>query len=193
MRILKPSEVKVMRTRLGLTQVHLAELAGVTQAYIAKIEAGTTDPRISTIERISKALERATTEKKRAPVGQIMTSPIVAVKSDDRIEKAIRLMKSYDISQLPVLDGEAQVGSISEATIVHKISAGENIHKLLKYSISEIMQGPLPTVGKEADVDVIFPLLEHESAVLVMEHGEVAGIVTKADLFKLAGKLRTKS
>ena len=193
MRILKPSEVKVMRTRLGLTQVHLAELAGVTQAYIAKIEAGTADPRISTIERISKALERATTEKKRVPVGQIMTSPIVAVKSDDRIEKAIRLMKSYDISQLPVLDGEAQVGSISEATIVHKISAGENMHKLLKYSISEIMQGPLPTVGKEADVDVIFPLLEHESAVLVMKHGEVAGIVTKADLFKLAGKLRTKS
>ena len=193
MRILKPSEVKVMRTRLGLTQVHLAELAGVTQAYIAKIEAGTADPRISTIERISKALERATTEKKRVPVGQIMTSPIVAVKSDDRIEKAIRLMKSYDISQLPVLDGEAQVGSISEATIVHKISAGENMHKLLKYSISEIMQGPLPTVGKEADVDVIFPLLEHESAVLVMDHGEVAGIVTKADLFKLAGKLRTKS
>ena len=193
MRILKPSEVKVMRTRLELTQVELAELAGVTQAYIAKIEAGTADPRISTLERISKALERATTEEKRVTAGQIMTSPIVAAKSDNRVEKAIRLMKSYDISQLPVLDGEAQVGSISEGTIVHKIAAGENMHKLLRYSISEMMEGPFPTVGKDVDVDVIYPLLEHEPAVLIMEHGKVAGIVTKADLFKLAGKLRTKS
>ncbi len=193
MRILRPSEVKVMRTRLGLTQVQLAELAGVTQAYISKIEAGDADPRISTLEKISKTLERATTEEKRATVGQIMASPIVAIKSDDRIEKAIRLMKSYDISQLPVLDGEAQVGSISEATIVHKIAAGENMHKLLRCNISEMMEGPLPTVGKDVDVDVVYPLLEHESAILVVEHGKVAGIVTKADLFKLAGKMRAKS
>ncbi|MFQ6129936.1 MAG: CBS domain-containing protein [Candidatus Hadarchaeaceae archaeon] len=193
MRILKPSEVKVMRTRLGFTQAQLAELAGVTQAYIAKIEAGTADPRVSTLERISKALERATTEEKHVTVEQIMASPIVAVKSNDRIEKAIRLMKSYDISQLPVLDGEAQVGSISEATIVHKIAAGENMHKLLRYNISEIMENPFPTVGKGVDVDIIYPLLEHEPAVLVVEHGKVAGIVTKADLFKLAGKVRTKS
>ncbi len=182
-----------MRTRLGLTQVQLAELAGVTQAYIAKIEAGDADPRISTLEKISKALERATTEEKRVTVEQIMASPIVAIKSDDRIEKAIRLMKSYDISQLPVLDGEAQVGSISEATIVHKIAAGENMHKLLRRSISEMMEGPLPTVGKDVDVNVVYPLLEHEPAVLVVEHGKVTGIVTKADLFKLAGKLRAKS
>ncbi len=193
MRILRPSEVKVMRTRLGLTQVQLAELAGVTQAYIAKIEAGAADPRISTLEKISKALERATTEEKRVTVEQIMASPIVAIKSDDRIEKAIRLMKSYDISQLPVLDGEAQVGSISEATIVHKIAAGENMHKLLRRSVSEMMEGPLPAVGKDVDVNVVYPLLEHEPAVLVVEHGKVTGIVTKADLFKLAGKLRAKS
>lgn len=181
----------MMRTRLGLTQVQLAELAGVTQAYIAKIEAGAADPRISTLEKISKALERATTKEKHVTIGQIMTSPIVTIKPNDWIEKAISLMKSYDISQLPVLDGETQVGSISEATIVHKIVAGENMHKLLRCSVSEIMDGPFPMVGK--DVDVVYPLLEHEPAVLVVEHGKVVGIVTKADLFKLAGKLRGKS
>lgn len=192
-RILRPSEVRVMRTRLGITQAQLAGLAGVTQAYIAKIEAGAADPRISTLERISKALEQVTTEEKRATVGQIMASPIVAVKSNDRVDKAIRLMKSYDISQLPVLDGEVQVGSISEATIVHKIAAGENMHKLLRRDISEMMEDPFPTVGKDVDVDVVYSLLEHEPAVLVVEHGKVAGIVTKADLFKLAGKPRAKS
>ncbi|MDH5686163.1 MAG: helix-turn-helix domain-containing protein, partial [Hadesarchaea archaeon] len=121
-----------MRTRLGLSQKQLAELADVTQAYISKIEARTVDPRMSTLEKISKALERATAMEKRATVGQIMTSPIVAVKSDDRVDKAIQLMKSHDISQLPVLDEEVQVGSISEATVMQRIASGENMARLLK-------------------------------------------------------------
>ena len=193
MRILRLSEIKAMRTRLGLTQAQLAELTGVTQAYIAKIEAGAADPRVSTIEKISNALERATTMKKRVTVGQIMTSPIVAVKSDDRVDKAIRLMKSYDISQLPVLDEEIQVGSISEATIVHKIASGENMLRLLKRNVDAIMESPFPTVNEDADVDIVYPLLEHEPAIIVVKHGKVAGIVTKADLFKLAGKPQAKS
>ncbi len=193
MRILRLSEVKAMRTRLGLSQKQLAELAGVTQAYISKIEARTVDPRVSTLEKISKALERATAMEKRANVGQIMTSPIVAVKSDDRVDKAIQLMKSHDISQLPVLDGEVQVGSISEATVVQRIASGENMARLLKRNVGEIMENSFPTVSKDTDIDVVYSLLEHEPAIIVVERGKVAGIVTKADLFKLAGKPRGKS
>jgi len=193
MRILRLSEVKAMRTRLGLSQKQLAELAGVTQAYISKIEARTVDPRVSTLEKISKALERATAMEKRATVGQIMTSPIVAVKSDDRVDKAIQLMKSHDISQLPVLDEEVQVGSISEATVVQRIASGENMARLLKRNVDEIMENSFPTVSKDTDIDVVYSLLEHEPAIIVVEHGKVIGIVTKADLFKLAGKPRGKS
>ncbi len=193
MRILRLSEIKVMRTRLGLTQAQLAELAGVTQAYIAKIEAKAADPRVSTLEKISKALERATAMEKRATVGQIMTSPIVALKSHDAVDKAIHLMKSYDISQLPVLNEEVQVGSISEATVVRNIASGENMNRLLKRNVSEIMENSFPTVSKDTDIDVVYPLLEHEPAVVVVEHGKVIGIVTKADLFKLAGKPQKKN
>ncbi|WP_342819080.1 helix-turn-helix domain-containing protein, partial [Candidatus Hadarchaeum sp.] len=45
MGIIKPSEVRAMRMRLGFSQSKLAKLAGVTQAYIAKIESGKADPR----------------------------------------------------------------------------------------------------------------------------------------------------
>lgn len=193
MRILRPSDVKAMRVRLGLTQAQLAELAGVTQPYIAKIEAATADPRLSTLEKISKALERATTMEKHVAVERIMASPIIAVRLSDRVEKAIRFMKSHAISQLPVLDGDVHVGSISETTIVHKITSGENMSKLLKRGIGELMEGPFPAVGKDADIDIVYPLLMHEPAVLVMGHGKAIGIVTKADLFKLAGKMEIKS
>jgi predicted transcriptional regulator len=189
MRILKPSEVRARRRKLGLTQVQLAELAGVTQAYIAKIEAGTVDPRVSTLEKILKALEKATREK-RVTAEQIMAAPIIAVRPGDKIEKAVRLMESYDISQLPVLDGTAQVGSISEATLMHKISAGEDMFKLVRSSIQEIMEDPFPTVGKETDADTVYHLLEHAPAILIIDRGKPVGIVAKADILKLIGEFK---
>lgn len=191
MGILRPSELKAVRVRMGFTQAKLAELAGVTQAYIAKIEAGAADPRVSTIEKISKALEQGAVEGKRVSVNQIMSSPIIFAKSNDKIERAVKLMESRDISQLPVFEGNVQVGSISETTLVRKITSGENMLRLLKRNISEIMDEPFPTVGKDADIDVVYHLLEHEPALLVVEHGKPVGIVAKADVFKLAGKSKS--
>jgi predicted transcriptional regulator len=175
-----------MRIRAGLTQAKLAELAGVTQAYIAKIEAGMADPRVSTLEKISNVLEQRSVGADRISVGQIMSSPIISVKPDDKIERAVRLMESHDVSQLPVLEGGVQVGSISETTFVRKIASGEDISKLLRNSVSDVMDEPFPTVRKDAPIDVAYHLLEHEPALVVVEHGKVVGIVTKADVFKLA-------
>lgn len=177
-----------MRIRLGFSQSKVAELAGVTQAYIAKIEAGKADPRFSTLERISKALEQAKEEGQRVLSGRIMSSPIVSTKPTDKIKRAVKIMKTHDISQLPVLDRDVQVGSISEANIVQEIASGENMSKLLRRNVSEIMDEPFPTVGKDADINVVYQLLEHGSAVLVVEHGKPVGIVTKADIFKLAAR-----
>lgn len=186
MGILRPSEIKATRTRVGLTQAKLAELAGVTQAYIAKIEAGLADPRVSTLEKISNVLEQELVKEGRILVGKIMSSPIISVKPDDKIERAVRLMESHDISQLPVLEGGIQIGSISETTFVRKIASGKDMLKLLSGSVSEIMDEPFPTVRKDADISVAYHLLEHEPALVVVEHGKAVGIVTKADVFKLA-------
>ena len=188
--LLKPSEIKAIRTSLGLSQAKLAELAGVTQAYIAKIEAGLTDPRFSTIERISMALERSMAGGRRVLIDRIMSSPIVFVKPNEKIGRAVKMMKDHDISQMPVFDRDVQVGSVSEATIVQKISSGENMTKLLAREIKDIMEEPFPTVGKDADIDVVYRLLEHGPAVLVTDRGKPVGIVTKADVLKLAGRSR---
>lgn len=43
------------RRRAGLTQRRLAELAGVKQPVIARIESGAGEPRVGTMERLLKA------------------------------------------------------------------------------------------------------------------------------------------
>ena len=188
MTLIKPSEVKAMRIRLNFSQSKLAGLARISQAYVAKIESGKADPKFSTLERISKALETAKGEDKRILVERIMSSPIVCIKPSDKVKKTVQTMKTHDISQLPVLDRDIQVGSISEASVVQEIASGENMDDLLRQSVSEVMGEPFPTVGRDADIDVVYQLLRHEPAILVIYHGKPVGIVTKADIFKLAAR-----
>lgn len=64
MRIIPPSEIRSLRADLGMTQSELAKKADVTQAYIAKIESGDADPKVSTLENISKALQEAAEKEK---------------------------------------------------------------------------------------------------------------------------------
>lgn len=50
-------KIKSARAEKGLTQLELANLLGVPQSYIAKIEAGKTDLRSSTLLEITKLLD----------------------------------------------------------------------------------------------------------------------------------------
>ena len=45
------------RTRRSLSQRELAELCGTTQSAVARLEAGTRPPRLSTLLRIANALD----------------------------------------------------------------------------------------------------------------------------------------
>ena len=50
-------QVRELRRRRGLTQTQLARLAGTNQAAIARLESGGPEPRLSTLERIGRALD----------------------------------------------------------------------------------------------------------------------------------------
>ena len=46
-------QVRELREARGWSQAHLASLLGTTQSAIARLEAGGSDPRLSTIQRMS--------------------------------------------------------------------------------------------------------------------------------------------
>jgi transcriptional regulator with XRE-family HTH domain len=48
--------IKRLRKRRGLTQQALAVRAGLTLGYIARLEIGMHDPRLSTLRKLAKAL-----------------------------------------------------------------------------------------------------------------------------------------
>ncbi len=48
--------VKEWRDRRGLTQEQLAGKAGISRGYLARLETARQDPKLSTLEKIARAL-----------------------------------------------------------------------------------------------------------------------------------------
>ena len=179
-RPIDPREIKRIRKELGITQEELARKAGVTQAYIAKLEAGKVDPRLSTLNRILQALLEC--KKTRPRARDIMSSPVIAVKPYEKVEKVIRLMNEHNISQIPVISGNKVVGSVTERTLVRQSLEYEDIYDR---KVMEVMEEPFPIVNEDEDLEVVKYLLEDHPAVLVQSReGKIVGIITRVDVFR---------
>lgn len=169
-----------MRKQLGLTQKQLASLAGVSQSLIAKIESGKIDPAYSKVAQIVLALEHEENKGKKT-VTDVMTRKIFSLNPEDSISKAIKLMRSEGISQLPVMKGGKCIGSISENSILELVAEGANLKST---KVAEVMQDTFPLIPSNSYADVLVDLLKHFPAVLIEKDGKLMGIVTKADLLK---------
>lgn len=169
-----PQDLRQRRKSLDLTQSSLAEAAGVSQPLIARIEGGDVDPRLSTLRRIVEALDEAEGSVRRAE--SLMQTNVVTISPDSSVREAISLMIDAGYSQLPVVrDGRPQ-GLISNSDIRHSDEDAADL------PVAEVMQESITTVEPGATVDEIDAYLDHHDAVMVVERGELLGIVTEADL-----------
>jgi predicted transcriptional regulator len=187
MRLPPTTEIKKQRKKLNLTQTQLAEKAGVSQSLIARIEAGTVDPRYSNLMKIFSVLFelKSSGKTKEITAEEIMTKKVVEVNVYNTIEAVAEKMKKHGVSQVPVVDGDMIVGSISERVILDQISRGVNASKFSTEQVREYMEENFPTVSPETPLNIISALLEHNTAVIVQEHGKTKGIITNADLLKV--------
>ena len=108
------------------------------------------------------------------------TRQVVSVAPGTSVRQALGLMNLHDVSQLPVMDGESCVGSVSDWSLSQK--SLENA-KLLEATVSEVMDSPFPVVSSDQPVDSVVKLLSKVNpAVLVQEDGAVQGIITRSDM-----------
>jgi predicted transcriptional regulator len=179
-------EIGKKRRQLNLKQSELAKMAGVSQSFIAKLEAGTIDPSYKKAKTIFEVLERLEFKEKIQPQkSKVAVNTVIVVQKTDPIAKVVKIMKEQGFSQLPVFDGKQSVGSISEKAILNQILAGKDPEKIAEQPTSEIMEEAFPQINENAPLPLISSLLQTYSAVLVVKKGHVVGIITKADLLKM--------
>ena len=175
--ILTSDDIQKLRQRKGLTQAELASKIGVSQSYIARLERGSLDPKLSLVKKIVDVLTGSTGKL----CSEIMTNDPITIDARDVVSTAVSLMQENSYSQLPVLRGTQMVGIITEWDIIQNLQ-----HDLHEISVQAVMSpSGVLMVDEKTSVDVIIPLFENYQAVLVQNQGRIQGIITRSDLLKL--------
>ncbi|MGQ9719338.1 MAG: CBS domain-containing protein [Nitrososphaerales archaeon] len=180
---LQLKDIQRMRKVLGLTQSDLARLSGVSQSLIAKIEAGKIDPSFSKTMSIFRALQKLQLKNSKK-AGDVMTRDVLSVDADSKVAEVVELMRDHAISQMPVLSRGEVVGSVSEKVLIKNLSNKESSKVLFMRRVKEVMEPTFPMVNGDTPADLLIPMLNFYSAILVMNGKRMTGIVTRADLLK---------
>ncbi len=166
------SDISRRRRRLGMTQNRLAKLSGVSQSLVTKIERGLVVPNYTIACEMFDVLER---EEHRAEkkAGDVMHPHVILLSPSNKVSKAVALAKRHAVSQFPVVSGGVVVGSITTGMLV---GIGRRVR------ISDIMNGPFPSVPEDTPVSGVASLLRGSQAVIVVGGGEIRGIITAENL-----------
>ncbi|AGK60680.1 transcriptional regulator, XRE family [Archaeoglobus sulfaticallidus PM70-1] len=174
-------EIKRKRKKLGITQKKLAELVGVSQPLIARIESGDIDPKLSLVKKIFEVLDSL--EGKKVNAKSVMNPNVMYVSPNQSLRKVIEVMLEKGISQMPVFELGRVLGTITESSIL-EIVLEKGPEGAEEMKVKDCMESPLPTVQPDEKLEYICKMLIHNPAVLVVEKGEVRGIITKHDIMK---------
>ncbi len=176
LKTIKIEEIKKARKELDLTQAQLADLSGLSQSYLAKLENEKVDPRASTLNKIIKTLQKQ--ESREIKAKDVMTTPLISVDPYDKVQKAIKKFKENNISQMPVIRNEKIKGGITEKELV-KNSFNQSISEK---NVRDLMRDPLPMISKNESINNAKNLLKKEIGIIVVSENKPVGIITRTDI-----------
>ncbi|MBV8333645.1 MAG: cystathionine beta-synthase [Candidatus Eremiobacteraeota bacterium] len=123
--------------------------------------------------------------KRRATVGDVLRSktpipPLITVNDDDTVKTALDLLRKYEISQIPVMRGHEQVGSVNDVGVMQAVfDHADIVHEPL----SAVMGRPFPALEQFEEIERAYKLLTLANhAIVVTDDGEPIGVVTRQDI-----------
>lgn len=107
---------------------------------------------------------------------------VLSVTSASTLGEAIDLMSANGISQVPVIDGEEVVGSLSETVILNSLLEGPDRRDV---EVGSVMAEAIPVVPSSLHLEHLSAYLEQEpGAVLLKAENGGFRIITKSDLIR---------
>ena len=111
---------------------------------------------------------------------------LVSIAAHQTVEVAIKLMKKYDIENIPVLKDQTIVGSLSEGGLFDKILTDPQIKE---HIVESVMEKEYPIVPFDMPVDKLSNLISKQNgAVLSKDETGEYHIVTKYDIIQSLAK-----
>jgi cystathionine beta-synthase len=111
---------------------------------------------------------------------------LVTIQPLHTVAEAVELMKKYDIEQIPVMNGNGIIGSVSENGLFQKVFSNPEIKNA---TVESVMEPAYPVVAFDTPVERLGSLITKENgAVLAKDEKGDYHIVTKYDVIQSLAK-----
>jgi len=111
---------------------------------------------------------------------------LVTIQPSHTVAEAVELMKKYDIEQIPVMNGNGIIGSVSENGLFQKVFGNPEIKNA---TVESVMEPAYPVVAFDTPVERLGSLITKENgAVLAKDEKGDYHIVTKYDVIQSLAK-----
>jgi cystathionine beta-synthase len=175
-----------------VTALEVARKANDPSACVVTVLCDTGERYLSKVFNDEWLRENQILDAERLTVARLVAAkengapPLISVAPQATVRQALNLMSTYNVSQLPVLEGADGVGAVSEQGLMARAIEEP---AALDRPVRELMDPPFPVVDGEWPVERLTAMLSRETpAALVRRGGKLAGIVTRYDLLhQLAG------
>ena len=148
------TKIRKIRRNLEINQKDIERDLNIPQATISRIESGKGNPSYLTVKRISDYLDskRMELEGKTEKAESVMTKNLISIDSQSTVKEAVNLMNNYKLSQLPIIEDDQNLGSITAKNIQKIITDN---HELINTKIELIKELPFPEIDKNWDIKKI--------------------------------------
>ncbi|MGA8892744.1 MAG: pyridoxal-phosphate dependent enzyme [Anaeromyxobacteraceae bacterium] len=111
---------------------------------------------------------------------------VIHARRTDKVEAVVKLMRSNDISQMPVVDDEGRtIGMIHEYDLLNFLIEGK--HRLTEV-VEPLVQPLQGVVTLDTPISRLRAIFNDDNVAVVKEGEKVTGILTKIDLIEFLGE-----
>jgi len=103
----------------------------------------------------------------------------VVVGPAEPLTTAYQRMKLYDVSQLPVMDGDRIVGIVDESDVLLHVYGDE---KKFREPVSTAMVSRLQVLGVKSSIESLLPVFDAGHVAIVVDGERFLGLITRIDL-----------
>src|SRR4051812_11724158 len=113
--------------------------------------------------------------------------PLVYVRPEDSVRRAINIMRGHDVSQLPVAKGDlplaaAEVlGAVDELALMHLVMRESDV---LDNPVEKVMGPRLPTIGIGQPLELAVEMLDRAPALVVLAGGRPHVVLARSDVLR---------
>jgi len=109
----------------------------------------------------------------------------VTVAPGDTLIQAYRRMKLYEVSQLPVMDGEQVIGILDESDLLLHV---QDNPQRFGDAVNTAMVRNVETIGPDAPMAALLAIFQRDHVAVVAEQGRFVGLITRIDLLNYLRK-----